>query len=148
VADSEVRVFSVLSQRIMIERKSVLVPDTANDSGWQDLEPLAGSRCSMGIPLTTSKGIFGLLSIGATTANKFTGTIFASQNPSRYQLLRLFTRTGCMNTPPSARRNSKATLRNLANHKEIWAKRSGPPIIRTIDHLISASAPTRQTPLV
>jgi PAS domain S-box-containing protein len=63
---------SVVLQRLMIERKSVFVPDTVGEHSWQTVDSLAGCRCWIGIPLTTSKGIFGLLSVGAIVPNKFT----------------------------------------------------------------------------
>jgi PAS domain S-box-containing protein len=63
---------SVVLQRLMIERKSVFVADTVGEQSWQKVDPLAGCRCWIGIPLITSKGIFGLLSIGAIAPNKFT----------------------------------------------------------------------------
>jgi PAS domain S-box-containing protein len=67
---------SVLLQRILIERKSVSVPDTSKEMDWQEIKPLAGSHCWIGVPLTTANGTFGLLSIGAFTARKFTADHF------------------------------------------------------------------------
>jgi PAS domain S-box-containing protein len=63
---------AALLQRILIERNSVSVPDTSEEDDWQNIEPFAGSRCWIGVPLTTANGMFGLLSIGASTARKFT----------------------------------------------------------------------------
>ena len=63
---------NILLQRLMIERKSIFVTDTMDEHGWQKIDPLAGCRCWIGIPLTTSKGIFGLLSVGAIAPRKFT----------------------------------------------------------------------------
>jgi PAS domain S-box-containing protein len=67
---------TALLQRIVIERKSVSVSDTSEETDWRDIEPLAGSRCWMGVPLTTANGMFGLLSIGASTPRKFTADHF------------------------------------------------------------------------
>jgi PAS domain S-box-containing protein len=61
-----------LFQRVLIERKNVSIPETAEESDWRDIKPLAGNRSWMGIPLMTAKGMFGLLSIGASTAHRFT----------------------------------------------------------------------------
>jgi PAS domain S-box-containing protein len=63
---------SALLQRILIERKSVSVPDTSEEADWREIKPLAGSRCWIGVPLMTASGMFGLLSIGASTPRKFT----------------------------------------------------------------------------
>jgi len=63
---------SALLRRILIERKSVSVPDTSVEPDWREIKPLAGSRCWIGVPLMTANGMFGLLSIGASTPRKFT----------------------------------------------------------------------------
>jgi PAS domain S-box-containing protein len=63
---------AALLQRILIERKSVSVSDTSEEDDWQDIEPLAGSGCWIGVPLATATGMFGLLSIGASMARTFT----------------------------------------------------------------------------
>jgi GAF domain-containing protein len=67
---------AALLQRIVIERKSVSVSDTSEESDWRDIEPLAGTRCWIGVPLTTANGMFGLLSIGSATRRKFTADHF------------------------------------------------------------------------
>lgn len=59
-------------QRVLVERKSVSVPDTAEESHWREIKPLAGNRSWMGIPLMTAKGMFGLLSIGTSRPHRFT----------------------------------------------------------------------------
>jgi len=61
-----------LLQRVLVERKSVFVPDTAEEPAWRTTKALAGIRCWIAVPLMTSNGMFGLLSIGASTARKFT----------------------------------------------------------------------------
>jgi PAS domain S-box-containing protein len=63
---------SPLLQRVLVERKSVSVSDTAEALDWREIKPLAGSRSWIGIPLMTAKGLFGLLSIGASTPCRFT----------------------------------------------------------------------------
>ena len=63
---------SPLLQRVLVERKAVSIPDTSQESGWRQIKPLAGNRCWMGVPLMTAKGMFGLLSIGASTPRRFT----------------------------------------------------------------------------
>jgi len=59
-------------QRVLVERKSVSVQDTTEESDWREVKPLARNRSWMGIPLMTAKGMFGLLSIGASTPRRFT----------------------------------------------------------------------------
>ena len=61
-----------LLQHVLVERKSVSVPDAAKEPDWREIKPLAGNRSWMGIPLMTAKGMFGLLSIGATAPDRFT----------------------------------------------------------------------------
>ena len=63
---------SPLLQRVLIERKTVYVPDTEREPDWRDIKPMAGIRSWIGVPLMTAKGMFGLLSIGAATPNRFT----------------------------------------------------------------------------
>ena len=63
---------SPLLQRVLIERKSVYVPDTDKEADWREIKPLAASRSWMGIPLITASGMFGLLSIGASRPHRFT----------------------------------------------------------------------------
>lgn len=63
---------SPLLQRVLVERKNVSVQDTAEESDWREIKPLAGNRSWMGIPLMTAKGMFGLLSIGASAPRRFT----------------------------------------------------------------------------
>lgn len=63
---------SPLIQRVLVERKSISVPNTTEESDWREIKPLTGNRSWMGIPLMTAKGMFGLLSIGASTPSRFT----------------------------------------------------------------------------
>ena len=67
---------SALLQRILIERKGISVPDTSEESDWREIKPLGGSSCWIGVPLMTANGMFGLLSIGASTPRKFTAEHF------------------------------------------------------------------------
>lgn len=67
---------SALLQRIIVERKSVSVPDTSEEPDWREIKPLGGSRCWIGVPLMTANGMFGLLSIGSSTPRKFTADHF------------------------------------------------------------------------
>jgi PAS domain S-box-containing protein len=59
-------------QRIMVERKPVVIEDSSEESDWPETGPLAGSRSWIGVPLKTAKGIFGLLAIGASVPHNFT----------------------------------------------------------------------------
>jgi PAS domain S-box-containing protein len=56
---------------VFFERKSVFLQDTAEESGWKEIPPLTGARSWIAVPLLTSNGMFGILSIAASTANKF-----------------------------------------------------------------------------
>ena len=63
---------SPVLQRVLVGHKNVYVPDTAEESDWREIKPLAGSRSWMGIPLMAANGMFGLLSISASTPSRFT----------------------------------------------------------------------------
>ncbi|HEX3880759.1 MAG TPA: PAS domain S-box protein [Bryobacteraceae bacterium] len=61
-----------LLNKVLMERKSVLVADTREDSCWQKCKIFSDACSWMGIPLVASDRILGILSIGASAPHTFT----------------------------------------------------------------------------
>jgi PAS domain S-box-containing protein len=61
-----------LLNKVLLERRSVFVPDTKEDSSWTKLRIFADTRCWMGIPLVASEDVIGILSIASSAAHAFT----------------------------------------------------------------------------
>jgi PAS domain S-box-containing protein len=61
-----------LLNKVLMERKSVLVADTKEDSCWQKCKIFSDACSWMGIPLVASDRILGILSIGASPPHTFT----------------------------------------------------------------------------
>jgi PAS domain S-box-containing protein len=59
-------------QSILVEHKSVYLPDTRRDEEWRDHPAFAGTRCWMGVPLLASGHVLGILSVGSDTVATFT----------------------------------------------------------------------------
>lgn len=59
-------------QKVLIEHKSVLIPDTQDERKWTDTKLFAGIRSWIAVPLTASGNILGLLSIGTKDPSTFT----------------------------------------------------------------------------
>jgi PAS domain S-box-containing protein len=63
---------NVFLQRALIERKSISLADTHDESDWTEIEPLKYIRSWLCVPLVASDIVLGLLSIGKTTPHTFT----------------------------------------------------------------------------
>jgi PAS domain S-box-containing protein len=63
---------SVFLERVLMSRKSLLLPDTRDEPEWSEITALKHVRCWLGVPLITSDCVLGLLSIGSTHARRFT----------------------------------------------------------------------------
>jgi PAS domain S-box-containing protein len=57
---------------ILVEHKSICVPDTRSGAEWTEHPAFAGVRCWMGVPLFASGQVLGILSVGSSTVGKFT----------------------------------------------------------------------------
>jgi PAS domain S-box-containing protein len=57
---------------ILVERKSVCVPDMRGEAAWTVHPAFAGIRSWMGVPLLASGQVLGILSVGSGTVGKFT----------------------------------------------------------------------------
>jgi PAS domain S-box-containing protein len=63
---------SVFLQRILYERKALLLVDTSDNSEWNNVCPLDRARSWLGIPLIAAGRVLGILSLGANAPGVFT----------------------------------------------------------------------------
>jgi PAS domain S-box-containing protein len=63
---------NVFLQRVLFERKPILLPDLAKESEWRDVQPLDQLRSWLGIPLLAAGRVLGILSLGSYTSSLFT----------------------------------------------------------------------------
>lgn len=63
---------STFLQKVLVEHKSILLPDTSEESGWVGCKPMAGSRCWLAVPLLASGRILGILSAGTAVPRALT----------------------------------------------------------------------------
>jgi PAS domain S-box-containing protein len=63
---------SVFLQRILFEKKAMLLKDVAGQSGWRDIPPLDGVQSWLGVPLVAAGHVLGILSLGTSTPRIFT----------------------------------------------------------------------------
>jgi PAS domain S-box-containing protein len=63
---------SVFLQRVLFEKRALLLSDVAPESEWRDAPPLDGIQSWLGIPLVAANRILGILSLGSTSPHIFT----------------------------------------------------------------------------
>src|SRR5262249_23523930 len=63
---------NVFLQRILFEKKAVLLTNVVTHSGWREIQPLNGIRSWLGIPLVAGGRVLGILSLGAKAPSVFT----------------------------------------------------------------------------
>lgn len=63
---------SMLLQRILFEKQSVLLVDVAKHSEWRQIQPLDDAHSWLGIPLVAGGHVLGILSLGAKAPSVFT----------------------------------------------------------------------------
>jgi PAS domain S-box-containing protein len=63
---------SMLFQRILFERQSILLLEGAKHSEWREIPPFVGARSWLGVPLVAGGHVLGILSLGAKTPSVFT----------------------------------------------------------------------------
>jgi GAF domain-containing protein len=61
-----------LLQPILVEHKSIFLPDTRGEAQWREHLAFASVRCWIGVPLLASGRVLGILSVGSGTVGKFT----------------------------------------------------------------------------
>jgi PAS domain S-box-containing protein len=63
---------SIFLQRILFEKKAILLPDIANASEWQDIQPLDHLQSWLGVPLVAGGRVLGVLSLGSHVPSALT----------------------------------------------------------------------------
>ena len=63
---------SVFLQRVLFEKRALLLSDVAADSEWRDAPTLDQIQSWLGIPLVAANRVLGVLSLGSTSARIFT----------------------------------------------------------------------------
>ena len=63
---------SVFLQKVFLEHGTLLVRDTADESGWNNILALGPTRSWLGVPLVVAGRVLGVLSLGASAAAVFT----------------------------------------------------------------------------
>jgi PAS domain S-box-containing protein len=63
---------SILFQRILFEKQSILLVDVAKNSEWREIQPFVGAHCWLGVPLVAGGHVLGILSLGAKAPSVFT----------------------------------------------------------------------------
>jgi PAS domain S-box-containing protein len=59
-------------QRILFEKKAMLLPDVAQQTEWRDVVPLDHLRSWLGVPLIAAGHVLGILSLGSSASGFFT----------------------------------------------------------------------------
>jgi PAS domain S-box-containing protein len=62
----------VLLQRVLFEKKPILLPDVATESDWRNAQPLDHLQSWLGVPLVVAGRALGILSLGADSSCVFT----------------------------------------------------------------------------
>jgi len=62
----------VFLQRILFEKKAILLTDVAQQSEWRDIQPLDALQSWLGIPLVAAGRVLGILSLGSNAPGTFT----------------------------------------------------------------------------
>ena len=63
---------NVFLQRVLFEKKGILLQDVAKQSEWQDVQPLDHLQSWLGIPLVAAGRVLGILSLGTNAPRRFT----------------------------------------------------------------------------
>lgn len=63
---------SLMLERVLFEKKAILVTDIAMQSEWRDIQPLDHLKSWLGIPLVAAGRVLGILSLGSRTPGVFT----------------------------------------------------------------------------
>jgi PAS domain S-box-containing protein len=63
---------NLMLERVLFEKKAILVTDVATHSEWRDIQPLDHLKSWLGIPLVAAGRVLGILSLGSSTPGIFT----------------------------------------------------------------------------
>jgi sigma-B regulation protein RsbU (phosphoserine phosphatase) len=59
-------------QRVLFEKRAILLQDVAKESGWRDIQPLEHLHSWLGIPLLAAGRVLGIMSLGMHSPRAFT----------------------------------------------------------------------------
>jgi PAS domain S-box-containing protein len=62
---------NVFLQRVLFEKRAILLPEVAQEIEWKDAQPLDQLRSWLGIPLVAAGQVLGILSLGANAPRVF-----------------------------------------------------------------------------
>lgn len=63
---------NLMLERVLFEKKAILVTDVATQSEWRDIQPLDHLKSWLGVPLVAAGRVLGILSLGSSTPSVFT----------------------------------------------------------------------------
>ncbi len=63
---------NVFLQRVLFEKRAILLSDVGRETEWQDISPLDQLQSWQGIPLVAAGCVLGILSLGSATPCTFT----------------------------------------------------------------------------
>jgi PAS domain S-box-containing protein len=63
---------NLMLERVLFEKKAILVTDVATQSEWRDIRPLDHLKSWLGIPLVAAGRVLGILSLGSSRPGIFT----------------------------------------------------------------------------
>jgi len=63
---------NLMLERVLFEKKAILVTDVATQSEWRNIQPLDHLKSWLGIPLVAAGRVLGILSLGSSTPGIFT----------------------------------------------------------------------------
>jgi PAS domain S-box-containing protein len=59
-------------QRVLFEKRAILLQDVAKESGWRDMQPLEHLHSWLGVPLLAAGRVLGIMSLGMHSPRAFT----------------------------------------------------------------------------
>ena len=63
---------NIFLQRVLFEKKAILLPNVANEPQWRDAQPLDHLQSWLAVPLVAASQVLGILSLGSNTPCIFT----------------------------------------------------------------------------
>jgi PAS domain S-box-containing protein len=63
---------NIFLERVLFEKRGILLSDVAKESEWQDIQPFDYPRSWLGMPLVAAGRVLGILSLGSNSPSVFT----------------------------------------------------------------------------
>ena len=63
---------NIFLQRVLFEKRTISLPNVANDSEWRNVQPLDHLQSWLGVPLVAASRVLGILSLGSNEPHTFT----------------------------------------------------------------------------